>query len=184
MTAFVDESIRDGPDGSYVVAAVVLSTSDFDARDAARRLLLPGQRRLHWHDEGEDRRTLILERLAELGLECRTYLCALGAGRRQPRARALCLNALLWDLWRQADVDSVVIESRGDRDDRRDRSTIVAAQRSMRASPTIAYRFERPSVEPMLWWADALAGAAALATRGTRMLDTIGLRLVHTDVIP
>jgi hypothetical protein len=76
------------------------------------------------------------------------------------------VTAFVDESFREGPDGSYVIESRGDRDDRRDRSTIVAAQKSMRASPTIAYRFERPSVEPMLWWADALAGAAALATRG------------------
>lgn len=182
MTAFVDESYRHGPGGTYVLASVVPLTADIDPREAARNLLLPGQRRLHWHDEDERRRAALLGRLGQLNLDCRTYRCPLGPGQREQRARALCLNALVWDLWHEA-VDSVVIESRGEHDDRRDRSTIMAAQKARRASPSVAYRFERPSVEPMLWWADVVAGAAAAALSGSHLLEASGLQLIQTDIV-
>lgn len=181
MTAFVDESYRHGPGGRYIMAVVVLLAHDVDPREAARNLLLPGQRRLHWHDEDERRRAVLLDRLVQLGLECRSYFCPLGPALREPRARALCLNAVLWDLWQES-VSSLVIESRGEYDDRRDRSTIVAAQKSMRASPTVAYRFERPSVDPMLWWADVVAGAAAASVSGSGLLEASGLQVIRTDV--
>ena len=110
-------------------------------------------------------------------------MCRLDAVRREPRARALCLNALLWDLWAD-EVDSLVIESRGEHEDRRDRSTIVAAQKSKRAAPTVDYRFERPSNEPMLWWADLVAGATASALSGSHLLDASAVRVRHSDVTP
>lgn len=51
MTAFVDESIRLGPSGFYIVAAIVV-VGDLDrGREFARSLLLPSQLRLHWNEE-------------------------------------------------------------------------------------------------------------------------------------
>ncbi len=182
MTAFVDESLRQGPNGLYVIAAVVV-TLDFDAaRDAARSMLLRGQHRFHWRDENDRRRRLMIDRISELGVGCRAYVCRPVAVRREPRARALCLNGLLWDLW-QDDVVELVIESRQEHNDRRDRRTIVGAQRAQRAHPDLSYRFAWPEVEPLLWLADAVAGAVSAAV-GERAdyTNALGALLAQKDV--
>jgi hypothetical protein len=184
VTAFVDESIRLGPSGVYIVAAVVV-VGDLDrGREFARSLLLPSQLRLHWNEESDQRRQRIVDGLADFGAPCRIYVGPLGPHVRQARVRALCFNRLLWDLWVEG-VESVVIESRQEHNDRRDRRTILSAQRSRRASPTLKYSFARPSDEPLLWLPDALAGATAATTGGgPDYLARLGSIVDRTDVNP
>ncbi|MGQ0432437.1 MAG: hypothetical protein ACT452_08535 [Microthrixaceae bacterium] len=184
MTAFVDESIRTGSDGFYIVAAVIVVGDLEQGRDFARSLLLPGQVRLHWNEEGDRRRQLIVGALAELGAPSRVYVGRLGPDVRQARVRALGFNRLLWDLWSEG-VDSLVIESRQEHNDRQDRRTILSAQRSRKASPTLTYSFARPSDEPLLWLPDVLAGAAAATVGGGYdYLARLGTIIERTDIVP
>jgi hypothetical protein len=62
-------------------------------------------------------------------------------------------------------VVDVLIESRQAHNDRVDRQVIAAAQRAGRASPDLNYRHARPLEEPLLWLADALAGAVMAGVR-------------------
>jgi hypothetical protein len=184
VTAFVDESMRLRVQGLYVVAAVVVIEDVDAARHAARSVLVRRQPRFHWRNESEARRRLMLERMSDLSIDARVYVRDPIAPRRQAGARALCLNALLWDLW-QAEVDDLVIETRQPHADAADRRTIVAAQRARRASPTLDYRFDRALDEPVLWMADALAGAAAAqVAEGADYLDLLGGLVTRTDIGP
>lgn len=184
MTAFVDESLRTGGAGLYVVAAVVVVEDTDAARRAARSVLLGRQPRFHWRNESEARRLNMLECIRGLGIEARVYVRAPIAPRRQAGARALCMNALIWDLW-QAGVDSLVLESRQAHGDAADRRTILDAQRARRASPNLTYRFARAMDEPILWMADALAGAAsAQVADGATYLDLLGDIITRTDIGP
>ncbi len=157
--AFLDESARDGPDGLYVVAAVVL-VEVTAAEDVARALLARGQRRLHWRDEGEGRRQAILAALGALGAPLLATVARPVAPRGAERARARCLVRLAYEL-SAAGVAEWVLEARQARNNDRDRRTLVGAVRSGVASPHLSYRFARALEEPCLWLADAAAGAIA-----------------------
>jgi hypothetical protein len=184
MTAFVDESQRHGPKGIYIIAAVVV-TDDLDtARQSARSMLLRGQRRFHWRDENDRRRRLMMQRIIDLDVVCRAYRCQPVTAPQSPRARALCLNGLLWDL-RRDDINELVIESRQDHNDRQDRRTIANAQRAQRADPGLRYRFSWPESEPMLWLADAVAGAVSASAGGkAEYVEALGVRLALSDIVP
>lgn len=182
MTAFVDESLRLGAGGLYVVAAVVVAENIDAARHAARSVLVRRQPRFHWRNESEARRRSMLERMRGIGIEARVYVCQPIAPRRQSGARALCLNVMLWDLW-QAGVDELVFESRQEHGDAADRRTILAAQRARRASQDLTYRFARAIDEPVLWMADALAGAAtAQIADGPAYLDRLADIVIRHDM--
>ncbi|MEO8292911.1 MAG: hypothetical protein ABI635_07195 [Actinomycetota bacterium] len=117
MIAYVDESMRQGGDGLYVVtAAVIVKARSEDIRDAMRGLLLPGQRRLHWHDEGEERRHEILKVIGDMAAGSDLMACVYWhtptPKPKQERARNLCLRAFLGELLNTAPTE-VVIESRG-----------------------------------------------------------------------
>jgi len=173
VTAFVDESMRLGGDGLYVVAAVVVVRDLDGARRAARTVLVKRQPRFHWRNESEHRRVRMLDAMRAVDADCRVFVRQSIAPRRQTGARALCVNGLLWDLW-QSGIDDLVIESRGEHGDAADRRTILAAQRAKRASPALAYRFSRAIEEPILWMADALAGAVtAEMTDGAAYLERL-----------
>jgi hypothetical protein len=148
--AFIDEAMRQSGEGLYLVpAAVVVEERADGARYELRKLLLPRQVRFHWRDEGEPRRLQMLELIGGLRPRCHAYVHQPTGRTRQVRARALCLHALLWDL-KEAALDRLVIESQQDHNDRKDRQTIIRAQRAGIAPETLRYSFEGPKDEPML----------------------------------
>lgn len=182
--AYADESLRRAAGGMYVVADVVVHGGHEDVRLAVRACLLRRQPRFHWRDESEAQRERMLAAFVDLSVAGRIYVHEPLERRGDVRARALCLNALLWDLW-QGHVDGLVLESRQEHGDYRDRQTIAHAQRACRASPTLHYGFERPHEEPLLWLADAIAGAAtASLVEGADYLKQLGDEVHRTDVRP
>lgn len=79
------------------------------------------------------------------------------AGRTaQVQARGRVLGGLVKDLARDG-VDHLIIESRRPRDDGRDRSVLLDTRRTSAATFTYDWRTK---AEPLLWYADALAGVA------------------------
>jgi hypothetical protein len=158
VTAYVDESMRPGPGGLYLLAAVLVVPQEMGrAREAAQGLLSPRQPRFHWHSETELQRRRMLERVAELGCVVLGYMCP-AVTRRNDRPRALCLNRMLWDL-RERGVHELVIESRQEHNDSKDRLTIMRAKKAGAAPAALTSAFARPVEEPLLWLADAMAGA-------------------------
>lgn len=139
MTAYVDESLRLTGDGLYLVAAAVVHGDEDRAREVLRDALLPGQFRFHWRDEQARQRARMLAVIAELDVAIFGYVCR-PMPRRQDRARALGLNALVWDL-QDLDELEVVIESREAHNDRKDARTIEQAKRAGTAPRELVYRF-------------------------------------------
>lgn len=182
MHAFVDESLRTSGDGLYLVAAVVVVDGDLGAsRRAAQKVLLARQRRFHWRNESERQRWRMLEAISTLDVTLLAYSRVL-RGERQERARALCIERMLWDL-REMGVSEIVFESR-DRGDNKDARTIANAQRAGVVAKTVRYRFERPEREPILWIPDAIAGAASAQVAGeTPYLDQVPEVLVRLVVV-
>lgn len=175
-TAYVDESIRMEPP-LYVLAAVLVApTDEIAAREAMAAFHLPARApRFHWHDEREDRRLAMLRCLADLRLPVRAYVRQGPVhGQHAGRARSLCLISLLRDL-RLRTVGHLVIESREPHNDRRDARTILGAQQGRLASSSLAFHFARPSDEPLLWPADAVAGAVASSRAGDGALPYLEL---------
>lgn len=164
------------PAGLYVVAAVIVEERQEEARAQARAVLPPKQVRFHWRDEGGARRLAMLGCIVGLGASARGYVHRMADVRRQDRSRALCFKRLLWDLG-QAGVGELVIESRREPNDRKDRQTIIWAQKAHIASQALDYRHGLPKEEPLLWFADALAGALRSdEVEGTSYLEEEGIR--------
>jgi hypothetical protein len=180
MTAYVDESLRVTPAGLYLVAAaVVIDERAVDARHELRKVLTGRQQRFHWNDAGEKQRARMLETIHALEPAVMAYACQ-PLPSRQDRARALCLGSLVWDL-RSLEVDHVVFESRQDHNDRKDANTIERARRAQTAAPELTYSFSRPQNEPLLWVADALAGAisAHIADDNHRYIEQLPAELLN-----
>jgi hypothetical protein len=165
MNAYVDESIRRSESGIYLVAAAIVTDVDLDeARYRVRSVIGRGQPRFHWRDESEPQRRRMLEAIVELGPTAAAYVCV-PTGRRQDRARALCIGRMLWDL-KELGARHVTFESRQPHNDRKDARTIERAKRSGTAAAELRYVFQRPLDEPLLWVADALAGVASARMAG------------------
>jgi hypothetical protein len=179
--AFVDESLRPGDDGLYVVAGVVLIDDVSGARTAAEKVPLR-KRRFHWSGEEEAQRLEILDLLVDLKAGLWSYECRPCPTSKQERARAKCLTRLLWDL-QVLGVTQLVIESRGAAADRKDRQTVLGAIKSGACSADLVYEHRRPVHDPGLWLADALAGATAMALAGQpRYRDRLGRTSESTRV--
>lgn len=161
--AFADESAKGGPTSAYTVAAAVIVDGDQDeVRADLRHLFRNPRRRFHWRDEEPRDRARMIEFIRERQIQGLAAVRLLPDTKRQERARALCLERLLWDL-RELGVDRLVLEARQDRNNQRDRRLVVAAQKAGKASASLAYSFGYPLEEPLLWIPDALAGAITAA---------------------
>lgn len=150
MHAFVDESYRN----RYVLACVVVAPENLRAtRAELRRMLLPGQRRLHFHHESPRRRRELLGRLAKLDVTARVYELRARERTARPALLALLVNDL-----DSLGVTQLVFESRQGLD-HLDRQVIAAAQRQGHAPATMSYEHKLPHEEPLLWLPDAVAWA-------------------------
>lgn len=177
MIGFVDESVQDGVAGIYVVGCVIVPNTECDEL----RQRFEAKVRFHFHSEGEQERVAMLKSIGSCGLATVGYVHR-GLPNGQPRARALCFNRLLWDL-KEWGVDEVVFESRQSHNDRADRIIIIAAQKAGIASTSLSYEWNTPLGDPLLWTADAIAGAvAAHVGRGrySALLEELatGIRMV------
>lgn len=101
MHAFVDESFA----GDYVVAAAVVPASDVAAaRASLRGVLRPGQRRIHFKDERDARKDLVLAAIESANVTGRVYVA-----RNDRQARGLCLDQMVPDL-AAAGVTRLILE--------------------------------------------------------------------------
>lgn len=146
---FVDET-KDH--GFVMVAAVVPSAGLARVRKIMRGLVMPGQRRIHFHKESDARRKQILDVIDGIGPQLGVY-DASAAPRKQ--RRDACLRAVVEDAvrWR---AEMLVIE----RDDsvlEADRRLLYRAIRQPSGAVMLRYEFPRGHEEPLLAIPDAVA---------------------------
>jgi hypothetical protein len=165
--AYVDESMRQRTDGSgiYVLAAAVIPEDRVaDVRESARGLGGPGQRkrRFHWRDAQDRDREAAAVRVASLDA---IHLVAVGAGMdnpRQERARRQCMERLLWEL-EDCGAKGVWFESRKSHQNALDLAAVAALRARRVLKSAIRVDFALPSVEPLVWLPDVVAGAVSAA---------------------
>lgn len=167
--AWVDESGSDHTKdpGTYVLAAAICTTEfEPEIREQIRRLLLPGQVKLHWRDESARRRTAIAHAVAACQLSHLVVVRAGGVDDRPERRRRRCLERLLFELELNA-VTDVILESRGRADDRRDIELLNALRGQRQVSAALRLTHVVGRHEPMLWIPDAICGAVTSSRTGT-----------------
>jgi hypothetical protein len=151
---------RDEP-GCYILAAVVADTAACEtARDVLRALLLKSQRRLHWRDESAPRRQQIIDCVSDTGVRAVVVAGSPVERTKQERARRVCMERLLYEL-HAMDVAHVLLESRTPPLNQRDAAMVAAMRTNGTISDRLWVEHRRPLREPMLWAADAVAGAVA-----------------------
>lgn len=165
LVALIDESIATDGDGAYVVASVLVEQRAKDEIRADLRRLLPPRHRFHFHAEKPETRRAVLGLLDECSQRCMVYRVKPSPTRSHETARGRCLSCLLGDL-RDLPVHEITLDSRNEHNDARDRSHFVAARHAGWLHPDAVYGHARSATEPLLWLADALAGAALAAARG------------------
>jgi len=180
LHSWVDESMHvDGDNGLYILAAVVCDVGSCDPiRDALRELLDEGQPKLHWGAESLERKEKIIRAAAQIDMAAVVVIGAPLAKKKQERARAVCMETLLVHL-AAMDVTHVLLEERTSSLNDRDMKLIDSIRGKKLIPNELRIDVGRPSVEPMLWIPDIVAGAAgADRVRG----DPQYLDLIHSTV--
>ena len=158
--AFVDESIRMSADGYVYVLAAVSPTHRTGSLVPVRRVLLPGQRYVHWRDETNERRSTFVDAINTMAFDVTVAVMERVPNRGQERARAACMLALAAEFDRGPGF-RWEIEGRREHLDQRDRDTIHNAHRSGELSNAPALRFVSKSASPAFWVADAASSTAS-----------------------
>lgn len=149
--AFIDESARDR---RYLIAVAIVQPSHVrQLRREMCRLLLPGQRELHFKKEKPIRRRLLADAIARLPVEVDVY--SRWCCRDEEPARQDCLARLTRDvLDRQA--HRLVIDSR-DSQDIHDERTLRRILEPHPSASRLVYEHVNSRTEPLLWIADVVA---------------------------
>lgn len=146
---FVDESKAKG----YTMVAVAVATHDASTlRQQMRALVLPGQRRIHFTNESDSRRRVILSRLRDLGMQADVVH---SDDRSELAARMSCLAAIV-DLAASRGHERIVLE-RDDSIEQIDRRFLFDRVNRHGLRAALSYTHETAHQEPLLWAADALA---------------------------
>jgi len=168
MSAWGDESgsnARKDP-GTYLMAAAILANEDVGtSRDAMSRLLLPRESKVHWRDDQAARRRQVVNAVLELPVEGFVVVRQSMGGEPSERARRKCLDRLLPEL-EALGCSSLVLESRGAVQDRRDMAMIDALRRTRAVSSAIKVDHQPGPKDPLLWISDALCGAVVASRTG------------------
>lgn len=187
-TAYGDESGSNAqldPNTYILASAVVRAEIQNSVRNAMLALRMRGQRKLHWRDESIARRRKIIASLASQDVEHLVVVRSHGINRMESpkRMRRKCMERVLIEL-SLCGVRNAVFESRGAKDDARDRSTLdtLRAQRILDA-PIRVDHAPGPS-EPLLWLADATCGALVASRTGesTEYWDAIQSRATLIEI--
>lgn len=150
LHAFVDESRRND---RYLLAAAFIDPRDLRRhRKLLGRLLMPGQRELHFKREKTDRRKAILSKLVVCGPVVRIY--EVDCAESEEQARTACLIKLVGDLLDQG-ATRLVLDSR----EVRDRHDRMAIRRILGKHPSkdLVYEHLDSTSDPLLWIADVVA---------------------------
>lgn len=164
MLALVDESILLPGHGCYLLGCVVIPD---DLRASIRRRVRRAAvgTHFHWKDERDDARLRMLRVAGDRAVRLVVLACRPTVRREHERARAQLLTGLLTELAATTTLD-LLIESRQHVNDLKDRKVVAAAVTLGQISADLNYAHTGPDQEPLLWLADALAGAGMAQIRG------------------
>ncbi len=158
---YVDETKRSG----YVLAAVAVD-DPIAARQAVRALILPGQRRLHMHNEHARRRRRIVSDIQDIAISVTIY----DAGRlygTDRAGRAACMSALIEDVAADGGDTELVFEQ----DDSlvaSDRYELYRLVHRAGAADRVAYRHLRSHEDQLLALPDIVAWCRVRSTEWRR----------------
>lgn len=167
LRAFLDESsvVLSDARQEYLVGAAILDAAECEAmREELRPLLLPGQIKLHWTDEGARRRARVIDAIVSLGPMNVIVSHVSERQNKMERFRRKCLELMYFE-FSSMKLHDVTLESRSLKQDARDRAHIVALQ-AQGLDRRIRVAHSRGGDEPLLWIADAVLGAVNSARLG------------------
>lgn len=160
FVAYVDESSAPRVPNlqEYMVCAAIVDPDDAETiREALYPLRLRGQIKLHWTDESNSRRKKIVETLASIDSMQAIITHRSEPSRKTERFRRKCLEQMYYEL-SNMQIQDVVLESRQETQNKKDREHIVALQGQGQCAG-LRIRHVRGGDDPLLWIPDAVLGA-------------------------
>ncbi|MFE1957657.1 hypothetical protein [Streptomyces sp. NPDC059479] len=167
--AFMDESEshRRADPHTYILAAALIEPNAVDhIREETAALRIPGQRKLHWRDESAKRQATIAQAIARLDALHLIVVRNGSAGESSERRRRKCLERMACELSHRG-VTRITAESREAKQNERDMKVFDVLRSSQTISSNLRLFHEPGPAEPVLWIADAVAGAYVAARTGT-----------------
>jgi hypothetical protein len=156
LVGVLDESAHQAAAGVYYVVGVAVVLNATDVTGKVRSLIEHRTNPIHWMREGPAMRSRIVELLGEVVVGATIRWSSVGR-RGQLSLRSDLLGSVA--RWAAAEgVDHLVIESADDAINMRDRQTLGRLLRDNVDMRSFHYD-HRSKAEPLLWLADALAGA-------------------------
>jgi hypothetical protein len=160
LLAVLDETYPELTGGiAYTVGAAVILADERTARSALAGIFTDTHRTrpFHWQQEGPAARSAMIAVLTEIGAVA--HICVhYPTGRRKLQAaRAKALRQIVPRIMHDG-ASRLLIESRGEVEDRRDRAVILDVLNARTASGTLQYEWRTKS-EPLIWLADGICGA-------------------------
>ncbi|WP_063060773.1 hypothetical protein [Nocardia sienata] len=159
LTAWGDESGSQphaDPD-TYIVAAALIEEGDVQlVRKAMSDLLLPGEKKVHWHGSSEVRRGELIQAVAELPI-CGISVVYHAEGTKDRRGRRKCLECILPHL-ALLDCSGITLESRGTQD-ASDRDILHKFRARKVIDDSLRIHHEIGRAEPVLSVPDIICGA-------------------------
>jgi hypothetical protein len=168
LTAWGDESGSSAQrdPGTYVLGAILIDDSDLDfARRHAQKLRLPAETKVHWYTSSDANREKISNVITSLPVRAIVVVRLSLESERVERRRRKGLEYLLSILTAEG-CEKLVLESRGKKDDERDRDLADALRSQRRLGTALKLEHASGPNEPMLWLADALCGATVAERLG------------------
>ncbi len=154
MHAYVDESFR----GDYIMCAVLVPDARVaSARTASRKLLKPGQTRVHRAKESDGHRRELISAIVEIETNSQIVAVRMGS-QSQRQARDACLRKLTLALLERG-VTRLVLESCDQ--DADDRQVIGDELPAAARLGNVSVVHHRAHEEPLLWMADVVAWSYA-----------------------
>ena len=178
LVAVIDESSPGNTAGgiTYVVAIAALFEPTRAADELSQLFTTDRRRPFHWEREGTVARTRIIEIAADLGVVATAHYSHVGR-RGQTRARQSMLIRMASDAAAEG-VEHLIIEASDAATIGRDQRVLLDSFRERGGVPFV-YDW-RSKAEPLLWIADAIAGAVGEYVVGKdpmwwNMLDDLGV---------
>jgi hypothetical protein len=160
MLAVLDETYPELPGGvAYVVGAAVILANEQTARDAVAGVFSDAQRvrPFHWHEEGPTARAALVKALSDIGAVAHVCVHYPTGRKKLEAARARALKEVVPRVV-QDGASLLLIESRGEVEDRRDRAVILDTLNDLGSAGQLRYEWRTKS-ESLLWLADGICGA-------------------------
>ena len=185
LLAFIDESMRrlNTTTMCYFMAAAVIPENECDdLRGVLRPLARRAAKRIHWRDEEDGAKELIVKTILAARIESVVVVGTMTHHSNQERARRQVLKNLLYEL-DQREVSHALLESRHAERDRHDLKSVGGFRNGGYLTRRLVVDHGKPLQEPLLWVPDVVAGAAGDRRCGNNTLYELLHKLVmHRDL--